>query len=361
MSHLFICYTPFQLWLVKQIIEQEKIQSYSLVTCFRKTVSTEKYRYYFDQLAQQAQQALWIPVPTYTKIDEVWLKSSLAPLEGKTYTDVYFANPEIFITWYVLQIIHFNRLHSFDDGARNFLPDPPEKNHLSSHIKRFITRFKLQYTIFNIKQHLTDHFTIDPTLPNLYQPLIPIRLPQLPFPTKRCALFHQAPHYKIWIGSTDEVFLSRTQFNKIEQHLCQKLNISHYLPHPRLSKPVVPEGTQLISTPMIFEDWLQHMMQTHPDAKFKIYSLFSTTCLSLPAHHPNLQCYVVQTPFFDDLYPIFKQKGVKIIRDKTLWKTVWSAYQRPPRYVRIYRNVVRAIKKVSGRLPPPTTSKPTRR
>lgn len=346
---LFICCTPFQLWLTQHIIKQEKFQEYTVICLKRKEDNAQKFHYYYDQLAYKSADSLLVdnaidfelamPLANIS-LRGLWkfrakvthAKNIFRHLHGKSFKYVYLANYEKWLIGVLCSQIRFQQLYSFDDGSRNFLPNHDIPSISASFIEKYKTwkakrLLSLKYTPHDLYTKIIQHYTINASLPNaVNKPLVQLTLPAFSYPR----VSSQAQQkIKVFVGQPGEAHrIPNKLYSTIEEHICVLLSINHYFPHPRSMSTTQYINT--INTPLIFEDWVAQQINQHPNHIFEIYTLFSSVVLTIPQSN-NIHITALDIGIFPELYDIFKRKGVTVKEFKapfnSLLTEIASSYQ----------------------------------
>lgn len=329
---LFICCTPFQLWLVQHIIRQKDIQDYTVVCTMRKGENHQKFKYYYDALTNKDKHSLFIKetkdFDPYKKLSELApvehqaLHQSIRntqkiflPLQGQKFASVYIANYEKWIFSVMLSQIHFKTIYSFDDGSRNFLSThdiPPAPTSLIEKYKTWKAKksLGLKYTPSNLYAKIYQHYTINASLPNaVNKPLVQINLP---VPTSTLVSSQFSPKIRIFVGQPGEAHsISNAMYSRVEENICSSLAVDYYFPHPRNTATV--NNINTINTPLIFEDWITQQVNLYPNTLFEIYTLFSSIALTVP-QSKNTHITALDIGIFPELYNVFEKSGI-VVRD----------------------------------------------
>jgi|AntDeeMinimDraft_5_1070356.scaffolds.fasta_scaffold11134_2 beta-galactosamide-alpha-2,3-sialyltransferase len=172
---LFICYTPLQVLIAKAIIQsgacgKEKPDFYLFALS-----ESDRYKHYYDDmksLCNYSELVTSLPrFPLYLK----WLR---ARFKSKTYNQVFFASIDSVHIQYILSIISFESIATFDDGTANITPDSKYYKNVSSsstRIKLFLRWcFGNRYTSHSMVAASTKHYTLYKDMSNIITNTVPL-------------------------------------------------------------------------------------------------------------------------------------------------------------------------------------------
>ncbi|MDO4431493.1 MAG: glycosyltransferase family 52 [Lonepinella koalarum] len=301
--NLIICYTPLQVLIAEKIIEQHSSESFFGLMI--SSAKNAKFDYYRQKLEGGCEQFFAM----HQRTDRFGLFKDTACLKwhflGKKFDKIFVASINDLQIQTVLSSIHFNTLFTFDDGTANITPtscfyiEPPQTK-----LRKIVnTIWGNRYSLSDIKNLSQGHYTLYPSLPNIIENLIPIKLIENSSEEKR-----QKDVIHLLLGQP--VFLEAERNIKLVQKVVQKFNISHYLPHPREQYQV--SDVEYIHTALIFEDYLQR----NPDKYYRVYTYFSSAVLNV-MNLPNVEVIVLridtENPAFEACYLLFEQLNLTIV------------------------------------------------
>ncbi|MBP6862904.1 MAG: hypothetical protein KBC57_11185 [Neisseriaceae bacterium] len=247
-TSLFICGTPFQLFLSLNIITAEQINPVSIL-------------YLGDPDHEKAQHYLSL-FPPKTLVTTFWIDHELQHLKKKQinqkaqrlaqqlghHHSVFIANYTILFYAFLLSHLPHDSLYSFDDGADNINPLSPlyqfhHQNHTQklSYAFKYALRYRIQHRLRlhpkKILNKIKWHYTIFPQHQNIIRNTRTLKLQSLTQPPQPTESTQQRPVIKLFIGAYfSDMFTRAADMNQIMAKLeqfSQNQQITHYLPHPR--------------------------------------------------------------------------------------------------------------------------------
>lgn len=306
--NLFICLTPLQALIARQLIQTGNQNADLLMICYA-DADNAKYRHYFQQTAALCRRADYVLIPASPWARITALPRLLAKLEHSYHT-IYAASIDNPNVQYPLSRLSFQRLETFDDGTANLYPDSILYRNQPTNPARSLlkTLQGIRYRTEDLRSLSSCHHTLYPNQPNIAAPTMPLQLwpdrsPLPPTQTQQRILLGQP----LFPNDADNIALT--------EQLLQHFGISHYFPHPRERYRV---QAAYIDTALIFEDWLLQNISTHPTRCFEIYHLASTAAINTAAF-PHTQTHTIRPehpffrqPTFNHLYNLVQNIGLSI-------------------------------------------------
>lgn len=162
---LFICHTPLQIEIAKEIIKKNKLKVFDVIMCA--DTMTEQFRYYFNTICVMSEHSFYID----TSKSFLNIFKQIRRLKNNKYDNIYVANIDKNHVHAIMSVVDFNVLRTFDDGTLNLTPNSRllglRKRTLKSKIAykilgiNFDTRHvlnlsELHYTIFHNRKNIID-------------------------------------------------------------------------------------------------------------------------------------------------------------------------------------------------------------
>lgn len=320
---LFICCTPLQLLIARNIISLEPDFTYDLI--FISPEINHKYQnayeksmgFFVDSIIIELKNKIsLLKKQDFKKFNEAYEKISDFT-NNKDYHSLFLANIDKKIILKLISKKSFRRYISFDDGIENLntingvLYKKDKKNFSNFlfklngvHLTREKMRSKLEY-----------HYTIYPNHKNLTNKVVPISLKNEIKANNLSSLINEIQSYNsisIFLGSPIENANSSTYLEHPYESILDKIKIDFYYPHPR--ENFYPK-IKLLDYPFIFEDFILDLKLLKPNLKIKIYSFGSSVHLNL-INLNNIQHTVINRknmPINDNVLNIIKLYNIQII------------------------------------------------
>lgn len=301
--NLIICYTPLQVLIAEKIIERFPNEHFYGVMIY--TVENKKFRYYAARLERKCNSFLSM----YQSTNRLDLLNGIFYLKRKfnnrLFDKVFIASINEIYIQFILSVIGFNHLNTFDDGTANivsssFFYTPESKTIIRSLVNTLLGN---QYSVEKIKVISEIHYTIYKGLPNINCNTEFIRL----FDHN-----HQDVDLddcvNILLGQP--IYLDEQENIKLAERVVRNFNIHYYLPHPR--ETYLVKNVEYIDTPLIFEDYLA---QEYSNRSCCIYTYFSSAVLNISSKQIEIVSLRVDTkePAFIECYDLLDKLGVNII------------------------------------------------
>lgn len=320
---LFICCTPLQLLIARNIISLEPNFTYDLI--FISPEINHKYQnayekslgFFVDSIIIELKNKIsLLKKQDFKKFNEAFKKISEFT-DNKDYHSLFLANIDKKIILKLISKKSFQRYISFDDGIENLntingvLYKKDKKNFSNFlfklngvHLTREKMRSKLEY-----------HYTIYPNHKNLTNKVVPISLKNELKTNNLSSLINEIQSYNsisIFLGSPIENSNLSTYHEHPYESILDKIKIDFYYPHPR--ENFYP-NIKLLDYPCIFEDFILDLKILKPNLKIKIYSFGSSVHLNL-INLNNIQHTVINRknmPINDNILSIIKLYNIEVI------------------------------------------------
>lgn len=314
---LFVCCTPLQVLIAKNIISIQKDHSFDLILISPHL--NQKYLCAYNKSKAIFEEQILIEIKNkinlLKKEDRNLFNNAYKRIHdfvvNKNYDSIFIANIDKKIILKLISNFHFKTIISFDDGIENLnikngLLYKTEKKNLSN----FLFRLNgIKFSREGLRNLISHHYTIYPNHENLSKNLIPITLKneylydpkdQLLFP------FKDKDSISILLGTPPDEEKKdslNTDYKTICKHIVEKFKIDYYYPHPRETSTI--DFVNTITYPDIFEDFILNLNYLNKELKIKIYSFGSSTHLNLIALK-NIQHTVINRKGKEINYEILK-------------------------------------------------------
>lgn len=162
--------TPFQAWLVEQVLEAEKVPSFDLLY-FTQNDSTED-RFYYNRLSPKACAAKYVFVPKQVRdiFNHTRFALSAWPFVfSKRYDATIFSSIDSYVLNGIANRCGGGELVTFDDGTANYnkasiyFRDPPSRR------RRLYRGLFQAKSITETRARIKRHYTIHPDLENIVE------------------------------------------------------------------------------------------------------------------------------------------------------------------------------------------------
>lgn len=241
--NLFICQTPLHCLIVEQIINKEDLLATSCEILYISYNNKEQliHKKYFEKLENKVLYSNYLQINKKIFFYFGILKKLF---KNKNYTNVYFANIDMPIIHYILSLVNFKYLYTFDDGVGNLVKDScfyKQKKTLKSVVRGCVYfLFGNRFNVDKIKRISCKHYTIYHGMKNIHDSLCYLKL--FPNSINSNEVCDKNETCIVFLGTVYNEVLSNT--DKREHLICllqkfiDSLNCSViYMPHPRDSFP----------------------------------------------------------------------------------------------------------------------------
>lgn len=295
---LIICVTPLQMLVAEKIIE--KFDSHEFDLLVLALHDNEKYQYYYDRLKIKCKNSLYFSpennVLNFIKY-RVKLKKQNFLIE---YDNYFFASID---SKYIQYIISKRKnksynINTFDDGVANIVEN---SGYYSSKKSKLINRIVwyflgIRVDILGLRKLSSKHFSIYKNISNIVD-----NVEYLPLLNDSKRYNNCTKTIRIYLGQPLCEISDKFSEDFINSTL-EVLSINMYFPHPR-EKNLNKIKIQIISTPMIFEDYVSDLLEVNKDLEVEVYSFISSAIINVKDMHRVKVNYI-----YDDLL-ILKYKN----------------------------------------------------
>lgn len=271
---LIMCVTPLQMLIAKKLIQKFHDQDFDVLVVA--LVDNEKYRYYYNKLDEiSCNSFYYVPKNGFLGfLDYIQKLKEHGFLEK--YTNCFLASIDSRHFQYIISKNKKTNIYTFDDGTANII-----KNSIY-YIQEKIPSWKNLIWYFigvdlymsDIKEKSKKHYTLYKSVSNIIEN------------TEFLNLFEKSKSkgklikkINIYLGQP----LTEISDNFTEKYILSALdhlNIDYYFPHPR--EKTIPKGNfEIVSTYLIFEDYIIEYLAKNREVSVHVYSYISTALLNI--------------------------------------------------------------------------------
>lgn len=296
---LIMCVTPLQMIIAEKIIELNSDEIFDLIIIALN--DNEKYNYYYSRLKKVCLNSLYyIPKPGLNGFFN-YIKQLKENNLNISYQGLYLASIDSIHFQYIISKNSSADVHTFDDGTANIIPSSLfYLNSKPKLLKRAIWRmFGIKYNMEDLKKLSLLHYTIYEDIPNIienkqYVPLIS-KNDSSEYLQKEVIRFYLGQPLTD-ISDSFDLFFSKKYIDK--------LKVDYYYPHPR--EKVYPEGCfQIISSPLLFEDYIINFLRDNPNTSIEVFSFTSTALLNIMSLNRVQAIYIYESQFFEKFHSFY--------------------------------------------------------
>lgn len=271
---LIMCVTPLQMLIAEKIIHKFKGQKFDVIVIA--LADNEKYRYYYKKLEKiSCNSFYYVPKDGFLGFLEyihILKKKGFA----EKYINCFLASIDSRHFQYIISKNKNTNIYTFDDGTANII-----KNSVYYTNEKIPSWKKLIWNFIGIDSYMEDikkssrkHYTLYENVSNIIENTEYLKLFECSKSksesTKKINIYLGQPLMEISDKFTEQYILSNLNH----------LNIDYYFPHPR--EKIIPKGNfEIISTPLIFEDYIVEYLAQNIQVRVNIYSYISSALLSL--------------------------------------------------------------------------------
>lgn len=271
---LIMCVTPLQMLIAEKIIH--KFHDYKFDVLIVALADNEKYRYYYKKLEKLSCNSFYY-VPKdgflgFLEYIQILKKNGFAA----KYTNCFLASIDSRHFQYIISKNKNTNIYTFDDGTANII-----KNSVYYTNEKIPSWKKLIWNFIGIDSYMEDikkssrkHYTLYENVSNIVENTEYLKLFESSKSedelTKKINIYLGQPLTEISDKFTEQYILSNLNH----------LNIDYYFPHPR--EKIIPKGNfEIISTPLIFEDYLIEYLAENKTVDINLYSYISSALLNV--------------------------------------------------------------------------------
>ncbi|QGM28722.1 glycosyltransferase family 52 [Acinetobacter towneri] len=271
---LIMCVTPLQMLIAEKIIHKFKDQKFDVMVVA--LVDNEKYRYYYKKLEKiSCNSFYYVPKDGFLGFLEyinVLKENGFA----KKYTNCFLASIDSRHFQYIISKNKNTNIYTFDDGTANIIKN--SLYYINEKIpswKKMIWNFiGIDFYMEDIKKSSKKHYSLYEKVSNIVENTEYLKLFESSKykseSTKKINIYLGQPLIEISDKFTEQYILKALD----------NLQIDYYFPHPR--EKLIPKGNfEIISTPLIFEDYLIEYLAENQTVEINLYSYISSALLNV--------------------------------------------------------------------------------
>lgn len=279
--NLFICKTPLQCLIASNIIRQQDINKMNAELFYYSYTDNSINRKYFNELSTLVSTSNYIK---QTKKSFLYFSKLKNLFKNKEYDTVYFASVDSQFIYFILSIIKFKKIITFDDGTANLV----DTSIYYSQQRNFKTKIRdglyktlgVKFNLFTIKNNINQHYTIYPNIKNISDQIKNINIFDLNLANNEILKKNECI---VILGTVYDEIVSEKNKNELIHSLQNFINNTNddnifYFPHPRDFKNhfenVIYDNSNLLSEEKILN--LLKQFNT-----IKIYGFNSSTQFNL--------------------------------------------------------------------------------
>lgn len=338
MQDLFICGTPFQLYLANAIRVQKNIDECTVL--YLGDPHHRKACHYLGTFPETARIVkFWTDKRFYgCKSEDIHRYALDIAASLPAVKDVYLSNITSDFYAFLLSSLRFDTLYSFDDGADNINPQSVlfQYRHQSlreacKYFFRYRFRYALKYKMHihpkAIRKLIAHHYTVFPGRPNIVKNTKPIHQTVQGALARHTDGGPRKPSVKILLGAYfRDMFQSHIGMDEIQrglQDFCRRHQIDYCLPHPR-ENCIRLDNT--VETDLLAEEFI--LSQIAEGHAVELYGFAGTTQLILDdINPPGLVNYIIESP---DLHPKISHLYYEVLGNKLQSDTEAGTFRAAP-------------------------------
>lgn len=310
-QHLFICYTPLHVLIAQKVIQIEAIQNFVLVFYYQN--NTEKTKFYYNKLAQMADEVFYIQKinsPFYTLKTLFSIAYKLNALLIKN-PKVYAGNIKTIYSRLLIFLVGAKKINSFDDGMGNVCGEGYFYDDIKPTLKtQFLSLIGLDFSYSKIYSKIKKHYTIY-TTPNVMPNCYHINL--FGFKDIDKVISENSKTTVLLVSTLQEENLFPLQQEiKLYQYLIDTFEVKYAIPHP-LSKHerIFDLSVTIIKSDLIAEEIIMELKNKYKH--IKLIGIYSSTLIHL-ANVDGIECINFELDYnvnLDVTKQFFKESNVK--------------------------------------------------
>lgn len=291
---LIMCMTPLQILIAEKIIELHPDEIFDVLVIALN--DNEKYRAYFERVEKLCMNSLYYTEGKGSLVFFGYIAKLKKHSLNIKYDNYYLASIDSRHFQYIISKNKHANIFTFDDGTANIISTSKYYSNSKPKIfKRTVWRMLgVKYYMEDLKQKSLLHYTIYQNIPNIiknqqYISLIPATTQKQSKRKDRIIKFYLGQPLTDISTSFDPLFVKKN---------IDKLKLDYYYPHPREFS--YPEGNyQLITSSLIFEDYIVQFLEEHPDVSIEVFSFTSTALLNVMSLNRLQAIYIYEKQIFN--------------------------------------------------------------
>ena len=277
MTNLIICMTPLQTLIAKEIIFLFPEENFDLI--YVSLSGSPKDVHYYELIKGFCDRSFFIREPA--SFLEIFLLSFFVKRLRGNYCKLYLANIERKYIHLIASKLNFKEINTFDDGVGNIIKTSV---FYSKENEIFFKRLMWKIIGINFNKQLIRnkakvHYTIYNNIPNIIENLVTVSLFSEHGNLSLSGKENREKVVTFYLGQP----LIEISDKFTEQYILKALDnlqIDYYFPHPR--EKLIPKGNfEIISTHLIFEDYLIEYLAENQTVEINLYSYISSALLNV--------------------------------------------------------------------------------
>lgn len=251
MPSLIIIRTPFQAFLVNEVIEAERINFFDLIYFTQN--DSEEDKYYFKLLSLKARKSeyhYWKPNKPSILSSFIFKFKTLQWYKNNNYSSIICASIDAHYISSIIDKYSTAQLITFDDGAANIYEDGiyyQEPSQLRHKVYRYLLK---SLTLSEVKSRIHHHYTVYEGMPNI----VPQNKLKLIKNFREKSLNKESTGSKTYfISAPFEEVMTKQQISRLKD-LVNNLNVDWYVKHPRESRKLAIDAPYLDKKGRIAEE-----------------------------------------------------------------------------------------------------------
>ena len=175
--NLFLCTTPFQLFLAKKIIEELKIKSNEVSFLYLSNVENTVVKNSINTIIESGFKIEHLKIKKEKRSIKKYIKKIhiytylLKNYCSKKYDGIYLASIDTRLFYFILSKTKFEQLFTFDDGTANITPESVyyknKEKGIAKKTKEFV--FRIKYDMKKVKEKSSLHYTVYKNYKNIIE------------------------------------------------------------------------------------------------------------------------------------------------------------------------------------------------
>ncbi len=311
---LFICYTPLHVLIAQKIIKKNSINHYSFIYFY--DIESDKNTYYFNLLQRNSNYSTKIlrSKKYFTDFQNIYnIYRQLSLRKPLTDVTIYTANIKAVHTRFLMFLLNYKNLYTFDDGCANIADTGYYANSNENLLyKLFFTLINPSLVYENLRDSMVIHYSIFKEK-NIYPNVKYIDL----FNSTEKQSHTIKPQLTILLTSvlSENKMLGREEEIKLNQNIITHFNVNKIIPHPGNNKSNPYHNAEIIHSKLISEEIIFNLSKTY---SLTIIGIFSSTLLNLSGI--NLVKKMISIDFQNshvnrELIELFKSRNIECYKN----------------------------------------------
>ena len=304
-NSLFICMTPLQILIAKNIILSENIQNYCFLILYYS--DNKKYDHYIQTLTDKGIDVFLYKINSKNKFErflEVFkLQKYIKNTLSSKFNAIYLSSVDNSLIHSILECMNFDFLFTFDDGLANLYYQGQYYIENESKIQKTLKAvMNISWTLSKVKKQSCCHYSIYKHKKNIINNVKYLSLTNVV--KSRGSNSNDKEIIKLYIGQPlNEIDSYFT--NDFLLSIFKNLGLNFYFPHPR--ENINNSIFNYVDSNLIFEEYYMELSEKY---EVQLYTFFSTAVLNVLNFDENAKVNIIYDEYlktkFKDLYEIFE-------------------------------------------------------